>query len=446
MRNVFRRILQLTVAASLTYLLLRQDFATAKAPLYAWLGWLDPLTGLGGLLRGSRLWPALLSLTALAVAVCWGRLFCGWFCPVGTVLDLIAAGKRLHRWRDWRPGPKSLSILSGVRWLVFGGVVGLVLGGYTLASAMDPLVLWGRDTHQLFLHLVPWSLGALILMGLIGFPRFWCRFLCPTGSALALAARIRGRSRTVTGGCTKCGICVRQCPMVNIAADVQFGADCLSCGVCERKCPKRSQKRPEPVPPVDEGRRELLLATGAGLGLLVAAGFSSSLLTPALAKIQSRTRLLRPPGALAEEDFKRVCDRCGQCLLVCPTKCLVPTGLESGLAGFWTPRFVPRRGRCMLCDACDQVCPTGALALVTPAGIRMGTAEIRRDKCVAWTSGRRCFVCIEVCSKFAVQANAESKPVVIEDKCVGCGACEANCPAAGAAIQVVSRGEIRRPG
>ncbi|MGE5599339.1 MAG: 4Fe-4S dicluster domain-containing protein, partial [Bacteroidota bacterium] len=182
------------------------------------------------------------------------------------------------------------------------------------------------------------------------------------------------------------------------------------------------------------------------LGLLAAAGFSRGLPAPASAKTRSWKRLLRPPGALAEESFNRTCDRCGQCLLACPTKCLVPAGLEAGLEGFWTPRFIPRRGRCMLCDACDLVCPTGALAPVSPEGIRMGTAEILRNKCVAWALGRRCFVCIEVCSKFAIKAETGNRPVVIEDRCLGCGACEANCPIDGAAIQVVSRGEIRRRG
>ncbi len=98
----------------------------------------------------------------------------------------------------------------------------------------------------------------------------------------------------------------------------------------------------------------------------------------------------------------------------------------------------------MFCNACDLVCPTGALAPVAPEALRMGTAELQHDKCVAWVKGLRCFVCIEVCHKFAITVDARNRPKVDEAKCSGCGACEANCPVDGAAILLVRRGEIRR--
>ena len=123
MKAVARRALQLGVAAGLTCLYLRQDFATAGRPYFTWLGGLDPLLGLAGALKASWL-VAGVSLLALAPAVWRGRVFCGWVCPVGAVLDLCGALKYLVRWKDWRPGDGAQRLWQTLRWVLFGGVLG----------------------------------------------------------------------------------------------------------------------------------------------------------------------------------------------------------------------------------------------------------------------------------------------------------------------------------
>jgi ferredoxin len=122
--------------------------------------------------------------------------------------------------------------------------------------------------------------------------------------------------------------------------------------------------------------------------------------------------VVRPPGALAEEDFLQRCIKCGQCMRVCPTNIIQPATLEAGLEGLWTPLLNFRVGTsgCQLnCIACGNVCPTSAirpLSLDEKLGrgefaergpVRMGTAFVDRGRCLPWAMDEPCIVCQENC-------------------------------------------------
>jgi MauM/NapG family ferredoxin protein len=444
LKTLIRRLIQLAAAAIFTYLFLIQDYMHATKPVFTWLTWLDPLTGLAGL-RGQWPWLILISLGALGLALWRRRFFCGWLCPVGTVLDLFGHLKRFIL-KDWIPGAHIQRWLNRLRWAIFGGVLGFVILGHTIVLAFDPLVLWPREVNRVINHLIPWSLLSLVILGFIFFPRFWCRFLCPVGSGLSLVGRIR-HTKAPSDSCVQCGLCRKHCPNLNIDEDIHLGADCLDCGICRSICPKKAFAQPSSSTPVSESRRDLLLAAGVGLGVVAIEAVSKSL--PNKTKVMANrpwVRLLRPPGALKEDAFVVTCNRCGECINACPTKALVPTSLEAGLLGVATPRFVPRRGRCMVdgCLTCSHVCPTGALAPVQRENLSLGTAHIHHDLCLAWAKNTRCLLCVEVCPTFALSIDQKGRPVVDQEKCIGCGACEAGCPVNGAAIRVYNQGEKRR--
>src|SRR5688572_26031274 len=92
--------------------------------------------------------------------------------------------------------------------------------------------------------------------------------------------------------------------------------------------------------------------------------------------------LVRPPGALPEQQFLETCSRCGKCAEVCPAQCikLDPTGAVGGRAPYIDVETMP----CVLCDGllCMPACPTGALVVTPLAEIDVGTAEWRENLCV----------------------------------------------------------------
>ena len=136
-----------------------------------------------------------------------------------------------------------------------------------------------------------------------------------------------------------------------------------------------------------------------------------------------RAPALRPPWAVAEADFARLCSRCGDCSAACPTRIIVP-----GDGGYPTVNF--SRGECSFCAACVAACPSGALrrqAEQSPWSLRAAIGE----SCLA---RRRveCRVCGDLCPvaaiRFLPQRGGPSLPLLDAARCTGCGACVAPCP------------------
>jgi ferredoxin len=174
--------------------------------------------------------------------------------------------------------------------------------------------------------------------------------------------------------------------------------------------------------------------------------------------------LVRPPGALAENEFLSRCLRCGECMKACPTNAIHPAALEGGLEGLWTPVLRMNPGYCEYeCTLCAQACPTEAiqkLELARKQRIHIGLASIDRNRCLPFAYARPCIVCEEHCPtpKKAIWLEdvevpgpggarlALKQPHVDPALCIGCGICVAKCVIKGdPAVRITSAGETRNP-
>ncbi|MEA3419945.1 MAG: ferredoxin-type protein NapG [Campylobacterota bacterium] len=206
------------------------------------------------------------------------------------------------------------------------------------------------------------------------------------------------------------------------------------------------------------------IAQGAGLGImggLLWAGYAE--------KAKGSTLTLRPPAALAENDFLRTCIKCGLCAEAClhrdsnidketgkPRPPTLQMAKAQDDATIGTPFFVPMDVPCYMCEdiPCVPVCPTGALdpALVTDEKgeldfrmMDMGIAVVDPNSCIAFW-GIQCDACYRACPlldeaiKLEYGRNERTgkhaflKPVVVMDVCTGCGLCEKACVTEKAAI------------
>lgn len=280
--------------------------------------------------------------------------------------------------------------------------------------------------------------------------RFWCRNLCPLGGLLGLlSTRLSFWRRRVNKKCVECGKCWRACGMSAIPENPRFywQQECTECMTCVNVCPVNAisfrLKQPFFDRPatmgLDLSRRSFVKSAIAGI-------VAVPLLKLNYAKRNMDESVIRPPGSMPEEEFLDKCIRCGECMKVCPTNGLQPTLLEAGVEGIGTPMLVPRVGYCDYeCNSCLKVCPTDAitrLPIEEKKKVKIGTARIDTTRCIPYSEYENCLVCEEQCPvptkaiKFEIKDIITFKgdvrrlkfPVVLKDKCIGCGICENKCP------------------
>lgn len=273
--------------------------------------------------------------------------------------------------------------------------------------------IWSAPRH----YEGAWFIGALFAAFLalnLWIPRFYCRFLCPLGALLGVFARTTLWSVGIKEAlCTDCASCDRNCEGACTPTGPLRVSECLMCMNCLEDCPTSKPIHYHPRPS-SSGEETGHGVTRRGFLISVASGLAA---TPALrlGGLVGPTwsaQLVRPPGAVDEEEFLARCIKCDQCLRVCPTNVLQPAGLWAGIEAFWTPFLNNRIGTsgCQVnCIACGNACPTGAIRPLTLdekqgkgdfAGrgpVRLGTAFVDQGRCLPWAMNRPCIVCEENC-------------------------------------------------
>ncbi len=441
------------------------------------------------------------SALALAVALLslvFGRAWCGWLCPLGTVLDLFSLkrwrGKRIPPAERWRSVKYALlltilaaALLGNLTLLIFDPLTILFR---TLTTSLLPALDQIVTATEKLLYPIPFLAGpistldswlrpailptepiyyrtallfAALFLGVIALnvlaERFWCRYLCPLGGMLGIFSKFALFRRRVGQECKGCTLCTGVCPTGTIDPARGYASDpseCTMCLDCLEACPRSGIAFTPRLSMAewrdyDPNRRQALLALGAAVAGV--ALFRSS----ALGK-REPPHLLRPPGA-REVNANVIeltnCIRCGECLRACPTSGLQSAVSEAGMQGFATPVLVPRLGYCAYsCNACGQVCPAGAIPALSLEEKRqtvIGKAYIIEHRCIAWSDHQPCVVCEEMCplpekaiqlEETQIQAEDGSMyplqlPYVLRERCIGCGICEYKCPVNGeAAIRV----------
>ncbi len=234
-------------------------------------------------------------ITIFAITIVLGRLYCGWFCPLGLVMDLEVLVRKAFgiRYRNLSDGLNKILHQSRYAILLFFLFLPIILWitqpppNLNFAVLMVQLLAGPFRPYSVLIDpliplIVPWktsavavfqvnltfpyaqdimtyagqNIGLIIAITFIGLTlassffirRFWCRF-CPTGASLGVVNRFKGfkwapllHIEKDEEKCTKCGVCKRVCQSQVTDVYEQKGGKiktsmCLLCLRCVEMCP-----------------------------------------------------------------------------------------------------------------------------------------------------------------------------------------------------------------
>ena len=251
------------------YRIVRLSFLAATLVLIGWwfggqLSVVNVLSFLQALMTGFS-WELFLldpyifilwSFVAVALLF-WGRgVFCGWLCPFGALQELLNEIARKLGIRQIQLGFALHERLWPIKYIVFLALLAVSLNSVTAAFKGAEIEPFKTVITLRFMREWPFVFFALAVLGIGLFvERWYCRYLCPLGAALAIPARLRMfdwlKRRPQCG--SECNICARRCTVQAIHPDGHINPnECIHCLNCqmlyydENTCPpliERAKRR-----------------------------------------------------------------------------------------------------------------------------------------------------------------------------------------------------------
>ena len=196
---------------------------------------LDPLTFI--------LWWAV-----AAALIFWGRgAFCGWLCPFGALQELSNQAARALRVPQVTLPWGLHERLWPVKYILFLVLFAASLASVPWASQLNEVEPFKTAIVLRFDRAWPFVAFVVVLLGIgLFIERFYCRYLCPLGAALAIPARMRmfdWLKRYRECG-SPCQTCANECFVQAIHPTGEINPnECLNCMNCQvlyqskTKCP-----------------------------------------------------------------------------------------------------------------------------------------------------------------------------------------------------------------
>ena len=171
----------------------------------------------------------LMVVFTVVTTLVWGRVFCGFLCPFGALQDFL---DRIVP-RRWQRTPSKRAHEAGLK-AKYGVLAIIVIPA--LAGSQASLYQYFEPFGTVFSlssSVLLWTIAGAVIVASAIVPRFYCRYACPLGAALAIGSLISLRRIRRVEHCDYCKVCEQRCPTGAIeGSEIDF-KECVRCNVCE---------------------------------------------------------------------------------------------------------------------------------------------------------------------------------------------------------------------
>jgi ferredoxin-type protein NapH len=174
----------------------------------------------GGFIRVYLAEMEVILLASIFLGLSFGRIFCGWLCPLAAVFNFLAPMSRREATLDRR---WKYATLAGTALLLY----------YSPGIELSlPLEVPPR-------YLAIALLLVIVLSSLV-YGRVFCTSLCPVGGWFSALGKLAVFRLRVGEECTACERCNRVCEMRLQVAHAKSLHECSLCWACVEECPYRA--------------------------------------------------------------------------------------------------------------------------------------------------------------------------------------------------------------
>lgn len=186
---------------------------------------------IGGAIQGNFLYWLLLFLLPIGFSVLFGRIFCGYACPIGAWQQLLAEiSIKLPKIKISKRTDKILKYLKYVFAILIVSIT--LYSKNPFFQKIDPFS---------YLFSFNWTLYGIVSVIIVStssllISRPFCRYICPYGAVLAIFSKHSIYKIKAKKGCKGCTICDRVCETDAITKADVIQSECIRCKKCIDSC------------------------------------------------------------------------------------------------------------------------------------------------------------------------------------------------------------------
>ena len=216
-------------------------------PITIW--YMSPYLIIQGAMEGIVSGSFIVFLCMLFGSVFFGRVFCGWLCPMGGMQECLFSVN------DRVPKQGFRNYIKYAIWVVWIGAVILCFIFRKKEISIDFFYMTdhGISIAEIYNYVIYYGVIFLVLIPTVLFgKRIFCHYFCWMAPFMVIGTKIRHflhlpglHITSEKEKCISCKKCNQNCPMgLNVVElvkdDHDFGAECIQCGSCVDHCPKKA--------------------------------------------------------------------------------------------------------------------------------------------------------------------------------------------------------------